>query len=380
MAPGADRDELGAQLTEGIRPGSIDVNILTKADPPSIDEDGQPLPQERWLARQILRGYARSKVRGKIVFSAGINPSFYGTLTQFPDFYRDESGVAKKGIVLKVSNLRSALIQGKFLAKKGLEVAEFRLESGLNCGGHAFASDGSLLGPVIEDFLASGERFSKTFEEPVARYYAKQGWELPDAARDRQIPITAQGGLGTSGEAQRLLEHYGLESTGWASPFLLVPEATALDRGTRDRLAAAGPEELRLSDASPLGIKFNLLSTATAEEGRVARILDGEPGSRCPKGYLALDPSFPGPPRCQASREFQQLRLEQLGYDQPPPADCADQSSRAARALHLRPVPVLLPRSPCVACRAASLPSDARRRPDPESSPAADGAACRRTA
>ena len=44
-----------------------------------------------------------------------------------------------------MSDFRSALIQGKFLAKKGLEVAEFRIESGLNCGGHAFATDGHLM-------------------------------------------------------------------------------------------------------------------------------------------------------------------------------------------------------------------------------------------
>ena len=35
-----------------------------------------------------------------------------------------------------------------FLAKKGLEVHEFRIESGLNCGGHAFASNGQLL-PIL---------------------------------------------------------------------------------------------------------------------------------------------------------------------------------------------------------------------------------------
>lgn len=50
-----------------------------------------------------------------------------------------------KKVVIKVSDYRSALIQGKYLAKKGIWVSEFRIESGLNCGGHAFATDGYLL-------------------------------------------------------------------------------------------------------------------------------------------------------------------------------------------------------------------------------------------
>jgi len=58
----------------------------------------------------------------------------------------------KKKIILKVSDFRSAIIQGNFFAKKGLWVSEYRIESGLNCGGHAFATDGFLLGPILEEF------------------------------------------------------------------------------------------------------------------------------------------------------------------------------------------------------------------------------------
>ena len=67
-------------------------------------------------------------------------------------FFLDENGYLKKKIILKVSDYRSALIQGNFLAKKGLWVSEYRIESGLNCGGHAFATDGFLLGPILEEF------------------------------------------------------------------------------------------------------------------------------------------------------------------------------------------------------------------------------------
>ena len=70
-----------------------------------------------------------------------INQGLYSYMTEFQDFYRNASGKIKKKIILKVSDFRSALIQGKFLAKKGLEIYEFRIESGLNCGGHAFPSN-----------------------------------------------------------------------------------------------------------------------------------------------------------------------------------------------------------------------------------------------
>ena len=70
-------------------------------------------------------------------FSAGMNPRLYGYIADFDDFYPSRMENKKK-IVLKVSDYRSAIIQGKFLAKKGLWVSEYRIESGLNCGGHVF--------------------------------------------------------------------------------------------------------------------------------------------------------------------------------------------------------------------------------------------------
>ena len=40
------------------------------------------------------------------------------------------------------------MTQSKVLAKKGIWVSEFRIESGLNCGGHAFAPGG--YAPVLD--------------------------------------------------------------------------------------------------------------------------------------------------------------------------------------------------------------------------------------
>ena len=46
------------------------------------------------------------------------------------------------------------------------------------------------------------------------------------------VKITAQGGVGTAEEHDFLMEEYQLDSIGWGSPFLLVPEATSVDDET----------------------------------------------------------------------------------------------------------------------------------------------------
>jgi len=139
------RDRYITEITEKMTPGAIDVNIMAKVDALRNGRDGEPMSSEFSDASAALRGFANSNLESSVVLSAGFNPRLYNYLAEFKDFYRDQSGKIKKKIILKVSDFRSALIQGKYMAKKGLEVAEFRIESGLNCGGHAFASDGQLL-------------------------------------------------------------------------------------------------------------------------------------------------------------------------------------------------------------------------------------------
>jgi len=130
-------------LKENLFVGSINVNIMTKLD--KINFNGKKeLSVEYNDAHAALRGFALSDLNSSIVLSAGINPGLYSYIANFEDFYPDENGFLKKRIILKVSDYRSALTQGKFLAKKGLWVSEYRIESGLNCGGHAFATHGYL--------------------------------------------------------------------------------------------------------------------------------------------------------------------------------------------------------------------------------------------
>ena len=99
--------------------GSIDANIMVKLDRINRDRKGNELPAEYSDSKAALRGFANSIVESSIIFSAGINQSLYSYMSEFNDFYRDKTGKMKKKIIIKVSDFRSALIQGKFLAKKG---------------------------------------------------------------------------------------------------------------------------------------------------------------------------------------------------------------------------------------------------------------------
>ncbi len=319
---GAARTRAEAALDDLIVAGSADVNIMTKLDRARADRDGRPLGPEHSDAKAALRGFAASRLESSLVLSAGMNPTLFGLLEGCPDFYRDAGGRIRKGVILKVSDFRSALVQGKFLAKKGIEIREFRIESGLNCGGHAFATEGELLGPILEEFRDRRASFPEAFEPLVRRYYDARG--MPYAGGPRRIRVTVQGGIGTHGEERRLREHYGVDGTGWASPFLLVPEATALDDATRALLARATEADLYLSDASPLGVPFNNVRGSSSELETDRNIARGAPGSSCPNGYLAASTELSEGPLCTASREYQSAKLRALGYDAPPPRDCPD--------------------------------------------------------
>ena len=91
--------------------GSIDVNIMTKLDRETY-RDNQKLPQEYNDAHAALRGFANSDLESSLVLSAGMNPRLYSYMENFDDFYPNQKGQIKKKIILKVSDYRSALIQG----------------------------------------------------------------------------------------------------------------------------------------------------------------------------------------------------------------------------------------------------------------------------
>ena len=220
------KDFLQEQLRSTIVAGSIDVNLMAKVDKVNYTKSGEPLPHEYSDALSAFRGFANSTLRSSIVLSAGYNPFLYAYVEQFKDFYPDANGALKKKIILKVSDFRSALTQGKLFAKKGLWVSEFRIESGLNCGGHAFATDGLLLGPILEEFK---EKKNALGDELLSLYNtALEAKGHTKVSFQPEIKITVQGGIGTANENRFLLEYYQTNATGWGSPFLLVPEVTML--------------------------------------------------------------------------------------------------------------------------------------------------------
>lgn len=292
--------------------GSVDVNIMTKIDKDNYSKEGI-LPSEYKDAHAALRGFANSDLNSTIVFSAGMNPRLYSYIEQFEDFFPDSEGVIKKKIALKVSDYRSALIQGKFLAKKGLWVSEYRIESGLNCGGHAFATDGFLLGPILAEFRDRRKELIQTIHDTFTKALSLNKHTVPFF--ELPVKISAQGGIGTSEEHQFLINHYQLDSVGWGTPFLLVPEAVSIDEETIDKLIQAKEKDLFLSNISPLGVPFNSLKGNTKDIERLSYIAKGTPGSLCPKKYVANNNEFTEKKICTASRHYQSLKLKQLNSE-----------------------------------------------------------------
>ncbi|KQT35667.1 hypothetical protein ASG22_01215 [Chryseobacterium sp. Leaf405] len=292
-----------------LTPGSIDVNIMTKVDKDNFSKNEQ-LPIMYNDAHASLRGFANSKLSSSVVLSAGMNPRLYSYIEEFNDFFPDENGFLKKKIILKVSDFRSAMIQGNFLAKKGLWVSEYRIESGLNCGGHAFATEGLLLGPIMEEFKQKKNDLIQSAFSLMLKALEQKGKHT--VSEPLKMKITVQGGVGTSEEHDFLLKNYDVDSVGWGSPFLLVPEATAMDRETRELLIKSKEEDFYLSNISPLGVPFNTVKGTSNEIFRRNKENKNHYGSSCPKKLLALSKEFSNEGICTASKKYQDIKLSEL--------------------------------------------------------------------
>ena len=300
---GLSRIAAEAALTEKMQPGEIQANIMV-----GLNHDE--------AAFDAVRGFAASKVKGALVLSAGVNLAVFEEIAKCKDFYRTRDKAPSKKIILKVSDYRSALVQGRYLAKKGLEVYEYRIESGVNCGGHAFFESGKLLLDVVREFV---EKRRELFE--TTRGMIEKTGNVPPSAPAR---ITAQGGLCTPEDIETVMS-LGIDGVGVGTPFLLVPQATSMDKATRRMLAAAAPKDVYVSHASPLGIPFVNLRTSTAAElcrKKVEEFFASEteksgaselkPGFPCRQHYLCQKvPGFDHPV-CRASREYVMPRLAEI--------------------------------------------------------------------
>lgn len=298
----------GTALKSKIRPGSIDVNIMSKVDKANYTVDDLYAGDDFTDALAAMRGFEESDLTSSVIISAGLNPRLYAYMEKCQSFFPLNGSPSKK-VILKVSDYRSAIIQAKMLAKKGIWVSEFRVESGLNCGGHAFATDGLLMGPILEEFKNNRALLYEDISNIYLSALETKGLRL--AEKPCQT-VTYQGGIGTAEEHEFLIEHYNLDAAGWGSPFLLVPEATNVDEKTLEALITAEERDFYISNASPLGVLFNNFRHSSAEQLRLQRIEKGRPGSPCKKKYLCTNTEFTEKPICTASREYQHLKIEQL--------------------------------------------------------------------
>ncbi|WP_290766399.1 hypothetical protein [Fibrobacter sp. UBA4297] len=318
-----------AALTEKMEPGEIQANIMV-----GLNHDE--------AAFDAVRGFAASKVAGALVLSAGVNLSVFEEIAKYKDFYRTRDKAPTKKIILKVSDYRSALVQGRYLAKKGLEVYEYRIESGVNCGGHAFFESKKLLLDVVQEFVEKRKELFETTRAMIAKFaqsaenaiFSAGGTAARSAGSNVSVQgilpppsparITAQGGLCAPEDIEKIMS-LGIDGVGVGTPFLLVPQATSVDKETRRLLANAKSEDVCISHASPLGIPFVNLQTSTAAkicERKIQEYFAPEseksgnpelkPGFPCRQHYLCQKiPGFDHPV-CRASREYVVWRLAEI--------------------------------------------------------------------
>lgn len=304
-----------AALTEKMEPGEIQANIMVGLN-------------HEEAAFDAVRGFAASKVKGSLVLSAGVNLAVFEEIAKCKDFYRTATHAPSKKVILKVSDYRSALVQGRYLAKKGVEVYEYRIESGVNCGGHAFFESKKLLLDVVREFVEKREELFETTRAMIAKFASSSA--AVNAPVQMIVPppkparITAQGGLCAPEDIEKIMS-LGIDGVGVGTPFLLVPQATSVDKETRRLLVAAKPEDVYISHASPLEIPFVNLRTSTAAElcqekireyfapqGEKSGAPELKPGFPCCQHYLCR--AVPGfdHPVCMASREYVVHRLAEI--------------------------------------------------------------------
>ncbi len=314
LPDGAEKQEIQAHLLTEMEPGAIDVNIMVKLDRDEY-KGNEKLPPKYSQAVAALRGFAQSNLNSSVVLSAGFNRKLMHEITSYADFKPDANGNLKKKIVLKVSDYRSASMQSRMFAKSGLWVSEFRIESGLNCGGHTFATNGLLIGPILEDFKKNRDTLIETMFGDYQKTLRKSGI---DVSKADIVKITYQGGVGTHQEHEFLIKNYELDAVGWGSPFLLVPEVINVDNDTLDKLAAAKETDIVNSQASPLGVLFSNLMNSASELLRKVNITKGKPGRTCTYGYLRFNTEFTEKPICTASTLYQEKKIAQIkGLDLP---------------------------------------------------------------
>jgi hypothetical protein len=169
---------------------------------------------------------------------------------------------------------------------------------------------------LLREFREKREQLTTAVQPLIEKYYEDNAGGFSENWKVTEPRLTVQGGIGMAGEAERLLKDFEMDATGWGSPFLLVPEATTVDKTTRTLLENAGEKELYLSGVSPLGVPFNNIRDTGSEQYHQERIEKGKPGSPCPKGFLKSNTEFTEQPICTASTQYQLLKLDQIAQSE----------------------------------------------------------------
>ena len=162
----------------------------------------------------------------------------------------------------------------------------------------------------MEEFKRSKKDLVENVHEMYVKALADKGYPIPE--KPLPVKITAQGGVGTSEEHNFLLNNYDIDSVGWGSPFLLVPEVVNVDEETHELLANAREEDLYLSKISPLGVPFNNVRGNSKDLEKQRLVAEGRPGSVCPKQLLVSNTEFTERPICTASKQYQKIKISNI--------------------------------------------------------------------
>ena len=166
------------------------------------------------------------------------------------------------------------------------------------------------MGPILEEFKKNRKDLVQSIHDILLPALSNKNKVLP--IDELPIKITAQGGVGTEQEHEFLIDHYQVDSVGWGSPFLLVPEATTVDDETIHKLEDAKEKDLYLSNISPLGVPFNNLRGNSKDIEKLVKIAEGRPGSSCTNKFIANNNEFTDHSICTASRQYQRLKIKEL--------------------------------------------------------------------
>ncbi|MBW2998298.1 hypothetical protein KY321_02050, partial [Candidatus Woesearchaeota archaeon] len=289
--------------------GSVDVNVMSKLNVNNTTSEDSTYNE----AIAAINGYAKSNLNTNLVLSAGADPgiaSYLGRATDLDGnnpFIPNEQGIAKKGLILKVTDYRSSRLQaGRILAKQGLVVKEFRIESGLAAGGHLFPTQGKLLGPILEEFKENKNNLNYVKEVNKAR--EKQGLALIEV--DLKPNITYQGSVSTYEELELLEQYYGV-GVGIGTPFLTVDELGFSDKDLLEYMIESTNEDVVVGNCSPITTYMNLRFTSS-EFSKFDNIDLGTPGANCRLGHAKIKKLDDGRDVCAASKIYQKQQLKKL--------------------------------------------------------------------